>query len=380
MENHLKKPKICFITPFFYPVKGGVESHIYDVSKELIKLGYDIDVFTTDMDRDKRIKEKYEEIDKIKIHRFRNWLKISFAEMFFPRVFLEVAKSDADIFHVHTYRHLYNFITFFTKKPCVLTPHWPIYRGQRKLWQQYIIDFIDKFLGKIVFKKFTRIFTVTGLENKWVESFNVPKNKIVITPNALSNYFFKKYNKFQIRKKYNIKDKELIVLTLSRIHKSKGIDQLIKVAKHFPNVRFIIAGRDGGEELNLKKLAKSLKLENIIFAGELTDEERGYYYASADIFCSPSHYEGFCIDILEAMSQECAVITSNQGGMPWVVGNNGLIFEDYNLQDLKKKLDRLVKDKKLREQFQKKGYQRSKEFRWETIVKILDKEYKKIMK
>jgi len=42
---------------------------------------------------------------------------------------------------------------------------------------------------------------------------------------------------------------------LSRIHKSKGIDQLISVAEYFPETVFVIMGKDGGEEANLKKMA-----------------------------------------------------------------------------------------------------------------------------
>src|SRR3989338_2267252 len=106
----MKKPKICFVTSFFYPTIGGVETHIQNLGKELIKLGYDIEVYVSDLDREKRIPERESEIVGIKIKRFISWFKISFSEIFFPRLYLAVKNSSADIFHVHGYRHMFNFI------------------------------------------------------------------------------------------------------------------------------------------------------------------------------------------------------------------------------------------------------------------------------
>lgn len=374
----MKKPKVVFVTPFFYPVIGGVETHIFYLAKELIKLGYDVEVYTSDSDRGSIIKEKQETIDGIKIRRFDKLAKLAFGEVFFPGVFSAVKRSDADIFHVHGFRHNHNFIFWFTKKPCFVTPHYPIYRGQRNFIIQGIIDLIDIFLGKYMFKKYKRICVVTGLETDWIKSFNVPDSKIILTPNAIPENYFKKYNGNDFRKKYNL-GKNIVVLTMSRIHKSKGIDQLIKVAKYFPQVKFVIMGKDGGDRKNLEKLSEILNLKNIIFAGEVSEKEKLEAYNGADIFCSPSHFEGFCISILEAMSQNCAVITSDQGGMPWVVDKAGLIFKINDLKDLENQLRRLIEDKDLRKKLINSGKKRVKDFKWKFTAETLDKEYKKLI-
>ncbi len=375
----MKKPKVCFVTSFFYPTIGGVETHIQNTAKELIKLGYDIEVYISDMDRDKRLQSGESIIEGIKIKRFKSWFKFSFSGIFFPGLYKAVKSSDADIFHVHGYRHPFNFIFWFTKKPCFLTPHWPAYKGQRKKIIQLIIDLVDKFLGKYIFAKFKKICVVTELESPWVKSFGVKKENIILTPNCLPQEFFKEYDKKKFRNKFGIKNNELVVITVSRIHQSKGIDQLVKVAKFFPDIKFIIMGKDGGFKSELEKLAKELNLKNVIFAGEVSEIEKIEAYAGADIFCSPSHYEAFCISILEAMSQGCAVISSNQGGMPWVVGKEGLIFQDYNLEDFKNRLGTLVKNKKLLNKFKKLGKEKAKKFTWDKVARTLDKEYKPLI-
>jgi glycosyltransferase involved in cell wall biosynthesis len=375
----MKKPKICFVTSFFYPTIGGVETHIFNTAKELIKKGYNIDVYVSDLDRDKRTKEKNQIISGIHVKRFRSWFKFSFSGIFFPGLFRAVKKSDADLFHVHGYRHPFNFIFWFTRKTCFLTPHWPVYRGQRKKWAQLIVDLVDKFLGRYIFKKFSKICVVTDLESPWVKSFGVNPEDIILTPNCIPEAYFKEYNGQNFRKKYNLKNK-FVVLTVSRIHESKGIDQLIKVAQFFPGVKFIVMGKDGGFRSGLENLIKRLNLKNVILTGEVTEKEKLEAYAGSDVFCSPSHYEAFCISILEAMSQGCAVLTSNQGGMPWVVGEAGLVFEDYNLSDFRNKLDLLIHNKKLLEKFRKLGKKRVNNFRWAKTADTLDGEYKKYIK
>jgi glycosyltransferase involved in cell wall biosynthesis len=375
-----KPPKVCFVTSFFYPTLGGVETHIQNTAKELIKLGYDCEAYVSDMDRDKRIPEKKGKIDGIKIKRFRSWIKFSFSGILFPGLFPAISKSDADIFHIHGYRHPFNFIFWFTRKPVFITPHWPVYKGQRAKWAQLVVDFLDKYVGKYMFNHFSKVCVVTDLETPWVKTFNKKHKDIILTPNCIPDYYFKDYNPNNFRKKYNLKKQDLAVVTVSRLHPSKGIDQLVKTAKHFPKVKFIIMGKDGGFQKDLEKLIKTLSLKNIIITGEVTEEEKLEAYAGADIFCSPSHYEAFCISILEAMSQGCAVLTSDAGGMPWVVGKEGLTFKDYNLDDFKNQLNKLITNKKLREKFQKQGKIKAQNFKWKNTAETLDREYKRYLK
>src|SRR3989344_9674964 len=146
--------KICIVSAYFYPVKGGAENHIYFIAQELIRRGHEVEVFVSDSSHEGKIEKKEEIIDKIKIKRFKTWFKISFSGMFFPGLFNAVKDSDADIFHVHGYRHPFNFVFWFTKKPCFLTPHWPVYKGLRNKYLDLFVDLFDKFFGKYLLNKF----------------------------------------------------------------------------------------------------------------------------------------------------------------------------------------------------------------------------------
>ena len=370
--------KICFITPFFYPVKGGMEEHVFQLAKGLISKGHEVHVFTSNSSRNGKILVKKEVYENIYIKRFNTWFKLDTFSPVFPFVIYDIINSDFDIIHVHSYRHVHNLAVFFTKAKCFMTLHWPDYpKGLRSKFMDFIIPIFDKTIGKFLLKKYDKLIAVNGLEIDWIKNnFDINENKIKLIPNGIPKSYLKNSNSDIIRKKFNIKNNELIVLSFSRMHKSKGLDLTVKVAQFFPKVKFIIAGVDAGELSNLKNLSSSLKLNNVIFFNDVPESSKLNVFSSADIFLFPSHYDAFGIVLLEAFSKKLAVLSSDSGGIPWVVDNSGLIFKDNNFDDLKYKLSLLVNNSKLRNKYSKLGYERVKDFTWEKIVDSLEYEYR----
>ena len=368
--------KILLISAYFHPVTGGAENHMYYVAKELIKRGHEVEVFVSDQDRDKKITIKKEIVDWIKITRFKTLFKLSLSGMFFPGLFPAVMKSDADIIHVHGFRHPFTYAAYFTHKPTLLTAHWPDYpKGLRPRLIDSLVELYDKTLAKSSLKKFNKICIVNALEKPWIKKFGIKDEKIELTPNGIPSYYLKQESGLTFRKKYNIQKNKLIVLCLSRLHKSKGLDLVSKSSHSFPTAKFVFVGIDGGYLSELKKLAS----DNCIFTGKVSEKEKLQALNAADIFIQPSHFEAFGITVLEAFAQKTPVITSNSGGLPWV-NDCGLIFEDNNLTDLKQKLELLIKNKKLREKISKEGYEKAKNYTWEEIADKFEEIYQDLYK
>ena len=59
---------------------------------------------------------------------------------------------------------------------------------------------------------------------------------------------------------------------------------------------------------------------------DLSDDEIADLYAASDVFVMPSHHEGFCVPVIEAMTSGCFVIGSDTGNIPYVMGGLGLLF------------------------------------------------------
>ncbi|MBW2619512.1 MAG: glycosyltransferase family 4 protein, partial [Deltaproteobacteria bacterium] len=83
---------------------------------------------------------------------------------------------------------------------------------------------------------------------------------------------------------------------------------------------------DGSERDRLKKLASELGLaDRVEFIPTVAHARRQEYYHRADIFALATHYEGFCIPVLEAMAAGLPVVASQTQPLPEILGGCGLI-------------------------------------------------------
>jgi glycosyltransferase involved in cell wall biosynthesis len=106
----------------------------------------------------------------------------------------------------------------------------------------------------------------------------------------------------------------------------KGVDRFIETASHLKDVKFILVGTD-------KDLIGSIVGEtpsNLEIAGKVEHSLLFEYYSSSKVYCQLSRRESFCLALAESMLFNCFPVISNVGGMPEVVGNYGIIVNDYN--------------------------------------------------
>lgn len=108
--------------------------------------------------------------------------------------------------------------------------------------------------------------------------------------------------------------------------------------------------------------------ENIIILGYITDEELKALYLNALGFIFPSYYEGFGLPILEAMHCGCPVICARATSLPEIAGEAALFFDPMNAGEIAKAIDRIFSDEQLRNDIIQKGYQRAREFDWQTTA------------
>ena len=112
--------KILQISPVFYPAwkRGGIVSAVYNLSKELVKRGHDVTVYTTDsIDNKTRQREKFVEVEGIKVYYFQNLSnRLAWNNLFFPPgMFPEIAKRirNFDIIHLQDYRFVPHAIAYY---------------------------------------------------------------------------------------------------------------------------------------------------------------------------------------------------------------------------------------------------------------------------
>lgn len=128
-----------------------------------------------------------------------------------------------------------------------------------------------------------------------------------------------------------------------RLAVEKGIESLIKVASSLPDIRLTIAG-DGPWKEEALKLISSLGCYNVRLTGRLPKEQLGEEIRKSMGVVLPSIcYENFPYSVLEAFAYGKPVIATRIGGIPEMVSNgeNGLLVEPGDWDDLRKSMDYL---------------------------------------
>jgi glycosyltransferase involved in cell wall biosynthesis len=212
--------------------------------------------------------------------------------------------------------------------------------------------------------------TIRYLKEKGIEINHIP-------PGVNCNSFTK--GPSNIRWKYNIKDDEVVLISVGRLISGKGFEFLIdgfnEVIKEVQNLKLIIVG-DGVLKSKLEKKVAEFRIQDkVIFAGKINHRELPKYYSAADIFLLLSSYENFSNVILEAKACELPIIATNVGGFPLQIkdGINGFLVNYGDLRSLKEKIIYLAKNSNIREKMGKLNRQEVLEkYSWEeTAIKVM---------
>lgn len=181
----------------------------------------------------------------------------------------------------------------------------------------------------------------------------------------------------EINKKYNLKDKKVVLFT-GRLIKSKGLLYLVKAA-HLIKATILIVG-EGPHRKDIEDEVKKRNITNVIFAGYIGDKAYLHaFYERADVYVSPTVWEGFGLTILEAMATHTPVIASNKGGIVSIIKHNvnGILVSPRNPKEIAKTVNMLLENENLSKKIGDKAYNTVTEhFTWQKITDEFENLYK----
>jgi glycosyltransferase involved in cell wall biosynthesis len=148
---------------------------------------------------------------------------------------------------------------------------------------------------------------------------------------------------------------KLIVGTVARLSKEKGIDILIlafaEVHKAISNAHLLIVG-DGNQLVELQSLAQNLGIgDAITWTGRLRWEDAMGCLGRMDVVVVPSRFEGFGLTAIEAMTCGKPVVASNVDGLAEIIsdGENGVLIPSEDVSAFASALSELLNDKERRQ-------------------------------
>jgi len=171
-------------------------------------------------------------------------------------------------------------------------------------------------------------------------------------------------------------ERDIIVSFVGRMTQAKGLEFLLWSFKRLQSdpairglgraVRLVLFGK-GSKEGQYKRLVDRLGLsQDVCFYGSCPYSEMEMVYNGTDIFVLPSiplvfpfpWQEQLGMVLLESMASECAVLTTQSGSIPEVVGDAALVCQPADFLDLSNKLRVLCLDADLRKELGRKARER----------------------
>jgi len=158
----------------------------------------------------------------------------------------------------------------------------------------------------------TNLFACSEKAAKYLFKKDYKKVEIIYNGIDLEKFKYNCEKRKIIRKKYNIKDSDIVIGCVGRLSKEKNHKFLLKVLKELVkkdnNYRLLLVG-DGEEREKLIKLANKLEIsDKVIFA--LSQKNTVDFYSAMDMFVLPSLHEGLGIVLIEAQANGLPCIAS----------------------------------------------------------------------
>ncbi len=147
---------------------------------------------------------------------------------------------------------------------------------------------------------------------------------------------------------------------------------LLRESGHSP-FPLILAGGEGWLMDDFRRRIEDLELaDQVRMLGYLEGADLQWLLQNCFAFVFPSHFEGFGLPLLEAMSCGSAVIASRNTAMPEVVGEAGILVDSSRPESLAGAMQSLLRNADLRSSLRARALERARTFSWDkTAARVL---------
>ena len=200
-----------------------------------------------------------------------------------------------------------------------------------------------------------------------VEYLGFDTDRIVVTPLA-SRYGMGYQPNIPTFRPYDLNHP--FILFVSTIGPRKNLIGLIEAFEALKRTQkikhdLVLIGQKGWlYEPIFERIARSPYRDSIHHLDYLPDDVVAEFYRRADIFVYPSHYEGFGLPVLEAMTLGTPVVCSNNSSLPEVAGDAAVMIDAEDEMAIADAILKVIGDRVFRQELIAKGYEQALKFSW----------------
>jgi glycosyltransferase involved in cell wall biosynthesis len=296
-----------------------------------------------------------------------------------------IRSSKVDIVHCQHSRDLATVVPALQlsgrKPPLVFSKRMGSYILKKDLFHRYTHNRISVVLAisNVIHKN---VIATTPVTPDRVRTLHDAVDTALFTPDHV--------DRWAVRRHAGLPDDAVVVGFVGRFSPGKGLEELLRAAHILlpghPGLRFLVVGEASlGEEeyaTTIHSLARSLGVDRgVTFIGYRSDIPS--VMASFDILAFPSHAESFGVVLIEAMSMEKPVVSTNCDGVLDIVvdGVTGIMVPPKDAEAFAGGLEKLLLNADLRKSMGQAGRQRAKEcFDQQVQLRKLEGIYRELLR
>ncbi len=343
-----KRDKICFIGPY-PPPYGGMALQLREMAGRLEREGVDVSIVRTNQ----KIFKIFERFKGVRT--FVNFL------FFLRALFKELPSST--ILYILGASNLYFFL-------CV-TPS--VFLGRlfkKKIYLNYRGGGPQKF-----FKRYKPFVSFVMRQTQITVPSEYLKNTIALFLGLKSQVIpnISYVDIFHFRQRDFLTHRVLCSRNFEKIYNVKCVVKAFRIIKNKYKDAVLGLVGEGPELKKIRRLVMELNLEDSTkFYGKLPHEKLPEIYNDYDIFLNGSDVDNFPASIIEAMASGLLVVSTNSGGIPYILKDERTGFL-VNRKDYKSMADKVIsafENPKKSIEITKRAREYSERFRWENVRKV----------
>ncbi len=361
--------KIGLVSPYVYPLPGGVTSHVQHLYENLRLRGHDVRIISSSHGL-----QRASEGDVIRIGKGFSMpangsvgtITVSPRYLKQVRDVLERERFDLLHFHEPLVPFLSPIVLRESRSVNIATFH--AYSGFSPAY-----ELTSRLLGPIVARLDGRI-AVSAAARHFIDRYFPGDYKVI--PNGVDVAFYQRAVPIA-----RWQDGRRNILFVGRLEDRKGFIHLLKayriLRKTGCDCRLLVAGA-GPQEREARRYVMTRRLQGVEFLGRVTDDEKAQLFRTCDVYVAPSTgRESFGIVLLEAMAAGAPMVVSDIHGYKGVVrrGEQALLVPPRDSKELANAIRRLLADPALRARMSESGRARAQEFSWERVTAKVDDYY-----
>jgi phosphatidylinositol alpha-mannosyltransferase len=361
--------KIGLVTPYIYPLPGGVNGHVRYLYENLIARGHDVRIISSTHGP-----QRSSEGDVIRLgYGFSVPTNGSVGTLTFshryPQLVNEMLERERfDVLHFHEPFVPFLSLQLLRSSTSVNIATFHAYAGWSPSYEfgkRALQGFASRLHGRIA---------VSAAARHFIDRYFPGDYKLI--PNGVD---LKRYVGIQPFARW--RDGTANIFFVGRFEARKGLLYLLKayrvLRKEGYDCRLLVAG-SGPQEREARRYIATRRLQGVELLGRVSEEDKPRYFATADVYVSPATgQESFGIVLLEAMAAGTAIVCSDIHGYKGVVrrGEQALLVPPRDVDALVDALKQLLVDARLRARLGESGRERAVQYSWENITAKVDDYY-----